>query len=77
MARTVVSEEQKLRGKRLAQKIKASRENKFTQDELAQVAGVPIDTLRKLERGIVASPSVFLIADLANALKEDLKKWLK
>ncbi len=77
MARTVKSEEQKIRGMQLAQKIKASRANKYTQDELAQLAGVPIDTLRKLERGVVASPSVFLIVDLAKALKEDLKKWLK
>ena len=48
----------------------------MTQEQLAQMAGVPLDTLRRLERGVVASPNFFLIADLATALGEDINKWV-
>jgi transcriptional regulator with XRE-family HTH domain len=76
MSRPRKDQDQKARGKRLADKIKASRGSKITQEQLAQMAGVSLDTLRKLERGAVAAPNVFLIADLAIALNEKIEKWL-
>ena len=76
MARPTVSTEQLERGRSLAKLIKASRRN-ITQEQLAQMAGISLDTLRRLERGVVAAPSVFLIADLATALNEDINKWLR
>jgi len=76
MARPLLTKEQEDRGRRLAEKIKASRGILMTQEQLAQMAGVPLDTLRRLERGVVASPNFFLIADLATALGEDINKWV-
>jgi DNA-binding XRE family transcriptional regulator len=77
MARPTASKEQKERGKRLAEKIKASRGERVTQEQLAHMAGIPLDTIRRLERGVVSAPNIFLIADLAAALRKDLKKWLE
>jgi len=77
MARPVLTKEQEERGKRLAEKIKASRGTQMTQEQLAQMAGIPLDTLRRLERGVVAAPSFFLIVDLASALGEDVSEWIK
>ena len=77
MARPTISKEQEARGKRLAEKIKASRGTAITQEQLAQMAGVPLDTLRRLERGVVATPSFFLVADLASALGEEISEWLE
>jgi transcriptional regulator with XRE-family HTH domain len=77
MARPTISKEQEERGRRLAAKIKASRGTTITQEQLAQMAGVPLDTLRRLERGVVAAPSIFLISDLATALGEEISQWLE
>lgn len=78
MGRLEHDQKQKKRGKRLAERIKASRSKSLlTQEQLAQRAGISIDTLRKIEGGKVASPSIFLICDLATALKGDIREWLK
>ena len=71
----------KERGQKLAALIKKTREAKdLTQSELAQISGVKVDTIRSIEKkktGKTFTPNVFIIADLAKALKEDLNKWLK
>ena len=76
MARPKNTKQQTDRGLRLAKKIRSSRGERATQEQLAQMAGVPLDTLRRLERGVVASPNFFLIADIAVALGEDINEWI-
>lgn len=76
--RRKLSDEDKERGKLLAEQIKAARERLgLKQEDLASKASIRIDTLRSIESARVYSPSAFIIADLAKALKEDLNKWLK
>ena len=58
-----------------AQKIKDRRTAKnLSQETLAAMVGVSTDTIRKIEQQKTASPGVFLIVDIAMALKLDLKK---
>jgi transcriptional regulator with XRE-family HTH domain len=65
------------RGAALATKIKKAREKKgFSQERLASLVGVSTDTIRKIEQKATTSPGVFLIVDIANALKVDLKKFV-
>jgi transcriptional regulator with XRE-family HTH domain len=65
------------RGRRLAERIQAGRRRRgFTQEQLAQMAGISVETLKKVEKGVVTSPSVFLIHDLAEVLREDVRRWL-
>ena len=81
MARQQLDEKTKRRGEKLAQLIKKARKkNKLTQDELAKISGVKVDTLRAIEKekkGKTFTPNVFIVADLAAAMKEDLNTWLK
>lgn len=80
MGRLSVTEEQKRKGEKLAERIKASREKcklKHTQSTLAQAAGISVDTLRKIEGGTISSPNIFLIAELAKILDVKLEEWLK
>jgi len=78
MGRLEHTESQKKLGVRLAMRIKTSREkSSYTQEELASKSQISIDTLRKLEGGRVAAPSVFLISKLARILNVKLEDWLK
>ncbi len=66
------------RGAALAEKIKRAREKKgLSQERLAALVGVSTDTMRKIEQKSTASPGVFLIVDIAKALKVDLKYLTK
>lgn len=40
--------------------------------EVARLAGVSLDTLRKIERGVICGPSFFTVAALARVLGLDL-----
>lgn len=40
--------------------------------EVAQRAGISLDTLRKIERGAIPSPAFFTVAALADVLELDL-----
>ena len=76
--RRKLTDEEKKRGEALAEAIKVARERHgLKQEDLASLAKVRIDTLRSIESARVYSPSVFTVADLAKALREDLNKWLK
>lgn len=76
--RKIKDDEAEKRGKRLGEKIRQARDlKKMTREELAKASNVGIDTIRKLERGKIASPSVFMLLDLKNALKtKRLEEWL-
>lgn len=77
--RKSISEEDKARGIALARSVKAAREAKnYRQEDLAYETGIRIDTLRAIESEKRAfSPSVFIIADLAEFLEGDLYEWLQ
>jgi transcriptional regulator with XRE-family HTH domain len=40
--------------------------------EVARLAGISLDTLRKIERGAIATPAFFTVAGLARVLGLDL-----
>jgi transcriptional regulator with XRE-family HTH domain len=40
--------------------------------EVAQASGIPVETLRKIETGRIATPAFFTVAALAAALGLDL-----
>jgi len=52
----------------------ARRERGLTQDGLAEASGVGVATIRRME-GAVSEPKIRTIAQLAGALKVDMK-WL-
>lgn len=77
MSRIRKTDSQKNAGRKLAEKIQDSREEKnLKQTDLAKKARISIDTLRKLEGGKIASPNVFLVAKLAKILEKDIREWL-
>jgi DNA-binding XRE family transcriptional regulator len=78
MPKKTLSDKLKSRGERLAKRIQASRSaSGLTQAELASKVGISLDTLRSIESGRTSTPNVFLVADLAEHLDEELTKWLK
>ena len=40
--------------------------------EISEASGVPVETLRKIETGRIATPAFFTVAALAKALELDL-----
>lgn len=76
--RKKLSKEIKGRGEQLALLIRTARiKFDWSQQDLANESSVGLDTIRSIESTRVFSPSAFIIADLASALKEDLNIWLK
>lgn len=71
MVRTPLTEGQRDRGRALGQVLRAARGPRSAA-EVAYQAGIPLDTLRKIERGTIASPAFFTVAALARALELDL-----
>ena len=69
IGRRAITPEQARRSARLAERLKARREEiLLTQEELADRAGIRIDTLRAIEQGKSKNPGVFFISDLALVL---------
>ena len=63
------------RGAALADKIQRARQKKkLSQERLAALVNVSIETIRKIEQKSTMSPGVFLVADIASVLGLDLKK---
>jgi transcriptional regulator with XRE-family HTH domain len=76
--RKKLSAKSKKRGLQLAKLIKQAREeNDWNQERLAKAASIGIDTLRSIECARIRTPNIFIVADLAKALGEDLNTWLK
>lgn len=67
MVRPPLSAEQRLRGQRLGQALRAARGPRSMVD-VAGRAGISVETLRKIETGRVPTPAFFTIAALAQAL---------
>ncbi len=51
-------------------------EKKMTQDELSRKADVPYTTLTKVEIGFIKSPSVFVVAKIAQTLETSIEELI-
>ena len=67
MVRPPLSPEERARGERLGALLRAARGPR-SMTEVAAASGVPVETLRKIETGRIATPAFFTVAALANAL---------
>lgn len=67
MVRPPLSEEDRERGIRLGEALRAARGERTTV-EIAQAAGVSVETLRKIEHGRVPTPTFFTVVAIARAV---------
>jgi len=67
MVRPPLSPQERARGERLGRLLRAAR-GRRSMAEVAAASGVPIETLRKIETGRIATPAFFTVAALAAAL---------
>ncbi|MBA3338862.1 MAG: helix-turn-helix domain-containing protein [Geodermatophilaceae bacterium] len=67
MVRPPLNSEQRVRGQRLGQALRAAR-GSCSMVEVAGRAGISVETLRKIETGRVPTPAFFTVAALAQAL---------
>jgi transcriptional regulator with XRE-family HTH domain len=71
MVRPPLSPEERTRGERLGELLRRARGDR-SMTEVAAKAGVPVETLRKIESGRVPTPAFFTVAALATALDVSL-----
>lgn len=71
MVRTPLTEADWERGLALGRALQRAR-GRRSAAEVAQLAGISLDTLRKIERGAIATPAFFTVAALARVLHLDL-----
>ncbi|HSA51454.1 MAG TPA: helix-turn-helix transcriptional regulator [Yinghuangia sp.] len=71
MVRTPLTDEQRHRGRILGQVLREAR-GRRSAAQVSVESGVPLDTLRKIERGAIAMPAFFTVAQLARVLDLDL-----
>ena len=71
MVRTPLTEDERDRGLALGRVIQRARGGRSAA-EVALAAGISLDTLRKIERGAIATPAFFTVAALARVLDLDL-----
>jgi transcriptional regulator with XRE-family HTH domain len=67
MVRPMLTAEERERGRRLGAALRAARGAR-SMGEVAVRSGVPIETLRKIETGRIATPAFFTVVALAKAL---------
>jgi transcriptional regulator with XRE-family HTH domain len=71
MVRPMLSPAERARGRRLGAALREARGERSMVD-VAAVAGIPVETLRKIETGRIATPAFFTVAALGSALGLDL-----
>lgn len=71
MVRNPLTEQQRRRGQALGHALQQARGRRSAAD-VAQRAGISLDTLRKIERGAIPSPAFFTVAALADVLGLEL-----
>ena len=71
MVRPILSPAERARGRRLGATLRAARGSR-SMVEVAAESGVPVETLRKIETGRIATPAFFTVAALARTLDLDL-----
>jgi transcriptional regulator with XRE-family HTH domain len=64
MVRPPLSPEERARGERLGMLLREARGPR-SMTEVAAASGVPVETLRKIETGRIATPAFFTVAALA------------
>jgi transcriptional regulator with XRE-family HTH domain len=67
MVRPPLSQEERVRGERLGALLREARGSR-SMTEIAAASGVPVETLRKIETGRIATPAFFTVAALAAAV---------
>jgi transcriptional regulator with XRE-family HTH domain len=67
MVRPPLSPEERARGERLGRLLREAR-GRRSMAEVAAASGVPVETLRKIETGRIATPAFFTVTALAAAL---------
>ena len=73
MVRTPLTDEERARGLVLGRALQRARAGRSAA-EVAHLAGISLDTLRKIERGAIVSPAFFTVAALAEGLSLDLNE---
>lgn len=71
MVRTPLTDSERERGLALGRRLQRARGDQSAA-EVALLAGISLDTLRKIERGAIATPAFFTVAALARVLRLDL-----
>jgi transcriptional regulator with XRE-family HTH domain len=64
MVRPPLSPEERARGERLGMLLREARGTR-SMTEVAAASGIPVETLRKIETGRIATPAFFTVAALA------------
>ena len=67
MVRPMLTPQERARGQRLGRALRQARGDR-SMVEVAALAGVPVETLRKIETGRIATPVFFTVAALAAAV---------
>lgn len=67
MVRIPLTGEQLERGRRLGRRLREARGSRSMVD-IAELAGISVETLRKIEAGRIATPAFFTVAAVAEAL---------
>jgi hypothetical protein len=73
MVRAPLTEQERARGLALGRALQKARGTRSAA-EVAAAAGVALDTLRKIERGAIATPAFFTVTALADVLGIDLRE---
>jgi transcriptional regulator with XRE-family HTH domain len=73
MVRPPLSQEERARGERLGTLLRHARGPR-SMTEVAAASGVPVETLRKIETGRIATPAFFTVAALAQAVGVTLEE---
>jgi transcriptional regulator with XRE-family HTH domain len=71
MVRSPLSQHQRQRGLALGRTLQRAR-GRRSAAEVALLAGVALDTLRKIERGAIPNPAFFTVAAVARVVGLDL-----
>ncbi len=71
MVRPILSPAERARGRRLGAALRQARGERSMVD-VAAAAGIPVDTLRKIETGRIVTPAFFTVAALASVLGLEL-----
>jgi transcriptional regulator with XRE-family HTH domain len=67
----MLSEAERVRGRRLGAALRQARGER-TMAHVSAASGVPVETLRKIETGRIATPAFFTVAALAHELGLEL-----
>jgi transcriptional regulator with XRE-family HTH domain len=73
MVRPPLSQEERARGERLGMLLRQARGSR-SMAEVGAASGVPVETLRKIETGRIATPAFFTVAALAEAVGLSLQE---